>query len=412
MAERSYAFIVHSSLHDPVFVRTVEEKVERAVGQDLVIKRYYSADQPVPSDVGSAVIVIATGGTESLLLKLTSQLKNKPKVFLTYDIANSLPAFMEAYPLLKQEAASMTYITASFDNLEQYLLKARRILSALSKIRGSRLGLIGGISEWLVYSKTSLSVVKEKLGISMVELPIERVYELYSQVQNAEKSEELNQIISSSKLEVPKEEVEKAYRLYIALSKLAKSEKLDGFTIKCFDIIKQLRTTACLAVSLFNSKLVTAGCEGDIPSFLSMHVLTALTGKPAFMGNPSKITNNRFLIAHCTAPLAISASKPILKTHFESNMGVGVAITFDRGEATFLRLSPDLSSARLFKGKIVMGDPVSDKHCRSQAWVQVNFDPRVLIERSMGNHYVFVEGDHLEELMGLLNLLGVNVELL
>jgi L-fucose isomerase-like protein len=143
-----------------------------------------------------------------------------------------------------------------------------------------------------------------------------------------------------------------------------------------------------------------------------MHVLTALTGKPAFMGNPSKITNNRFLIAHCTAPLAISASKPILKTHFESNMGVGVAITFDRGEATFLRLSPDLSSARLFKGKIVMGDPVSDKHCRSQAWVQVNFDPRVLIERSMGNHYVFVEGDHLEELMGLLNLLGVNVELL
>lgn len=411
MTEKNYVFIVHSSLHDPLFIKSVEEKVLRAVSQDFNVRRFNSLDQPLPSDVNSVIVVVATGGTESLLLRLVDELGSKPIVFIAYDVANSLPAFMEAYPLIREKAGIMTYFTASFDNLEEYLVKARNILLALSKIKGGKLGLIGGISEWLIYSKTPLSLVNEKLGVKMIEIPIERIYELYSQT-NFFGDDELNRIITSSKLEVSKEEVEKAYKLYVALNKLVEQEKLDGFTIKCFDIIKQLRTTACLAVSLFNSKLVTAGCEGDIPSFLSMHILSKLTGKPAFMGNPSKIMYNKFLIAHCTAPLAISVAQPILKTHFESNMGVGVAITFDKKEVTFLRLSPDLSYARVFKGKIVMGEPLSDKHCRSQAWVEVSFNPRVLIEKSLGNHYVFVEGDHVEELTGLLGLMGINVELL
>lgn len=413
MKSKLCSLLIHSPLHDPEFIRNVEEKIKVSLENSVYLGRYSGGQADISdSDCEGYLLTVATGGTEGLMLRLMPAIEHKPTIFIAYDIANSLPAFMEAYPILKQRARNMAYLLADFDDLEKSIAKGEKILSAYFKIRESKLGLIGGVSEWLVYSKTPLSLVREKLGISVAEIPIEEVYARYQQAELKGSEGELNKLLGGSVPQVPLPEVEKAYKLYIALREIVESEKLDGFSIKCFDIIKSLKTTACLAVSLFNSSLITAGCEGDIPSFLSMYVLTALTGKPAFMGNPSKVEGKRLLIAHCTAPIAISKEKPILKTHFESNMGVGIAITFKNGEVTFLRFAPELSEARVFKGRIVSGEPKSEKHCRSQAWVEVPFDARALIDKSIGNHYVFVEGDHVEELMALLSMMGVRAEVL
>jgi len=48
-------------------------------------------------------------------------------------------------------------------------------------------------------------------------------------------------------------EIQKAYRLYLAIKQVIAEKSLDGLTIKCFDIIKELDTTACLALSLLNT---------------------------------------------------------------------------------------------------------------------------------------------------------------
>jgi len=404
------AIIAHSPLHDPEFVKALEEKVRRGLRVESAVEKCSSPRCEVPRDCDGYVLVIATGGTEAILLSMMEALTSRPVVALAHDVANSLPAFIEAIPLMKQKSGQLSYLFSSFEEIDKAAEKAARALKSLAAFKRSRLGLIGGISEWLVYSKTDPEVVKQRLGAELVYVPFERLREAYESVV-LEGREEVERIAGTFSSTVPVAEIERAYRLDLALNKIVMEESLSGFTVKCFDAIREFGTTACLGVSLFNSKLLTAGCEGDVPTFLSMHALSLLSGKPAFMGNPSAIRGNRFLIAHCTAPIAMSADRPVLKTHFESGIGVGVAITFPRGEATFLKLAPDLSRARIFRGRVVEGRPLSERHCRSQAWVEVDFDPSLLVRGSMGNHYAFVMGDYVEDARMLMELLGIEAEL-
>lgn len=407
------AIIVHSPLHDPFFIGTLEKKLLRSVSPENYVGRTDGSKLTYNKECNGYILIVGTGGTESTLLKLIDSLKEKPVIVVAHDVANSLPAFIEVYPLLKEIHKKITYMYSSFDALEEAIEKANNLLNVSMRISQSRLGLIGGISEWLVYSKSHPTIIKERLGIDVIEVPIDEISDSYFKEALDEKdTNEINELISKSHSQVSRQEIVKAYRLYKAIGKIVSKRSLDGFTIKCFDIIKTLDTTACLALSLFNSSGITAGCEGDLPSLLSMHILSVLTGKPVFMGNPSIISEKSFMIAHCTAPISMSREKPMIRTHFESNRGVGIAITFDEVDVTFLKLSPKLERARLFSGKIVRGEPSSDRHCRSQAWVEVSFDPKKLLMNSYGNHYVFVEGNYIEELSKLMELFSIEPEVL
>ena len=45
---------------------------------------------------------------------------------------------------------------------------------------------------------------------------------------------------------------------------------LDACVVRCFDLVTDLRTTGCLALSWLLDQGVVAGCEGDIPATLTM----------------------------------------------------------------------------------------------------------------------------------------------
>lgn len=412
MNSNTCVVLVHSPLHSEAFINEVEGKIRDAVPAENYIGRIYEAYSYPVTKCDGYIYVMGTGGTESIIWSLVKEFNRVPTLLVAYDVANSLPALMEVYPIVKSENRNLSYIVAKYDDLEKYLKTSIKIMDAARRVKNARLGLIGGISEWLVYSTVSIDRVKERLGSSLIEIPIDKLYEFYEGTNMDDANGELEGLLDTSTSTVPIDEVKKAFRVYKALEAISRAYDLDGFSIKCFDVIKKLRTTACLAVSLFNSKLIPAGCEGDVPSLLSMMMLMYLTDKPAFMGNPSNFDGNKMMLAHCTAPLSMSKGKPVLKTHFESGLGVGIAITFPRGEVTFLRLYPDLSKARVFKGKIFSGEPMSARHCRSQAWIELSFNASKLLDKSVGNHYVFIEGDHVSEIKALLDLMDIEPELL
>lgn len=82
------------------------------------------------------------------------------------------------------------------------------------------------------------------------------------------------------------EEVEKALQVYGALKRLIKKYNLQGVTVKCFDLLKLIYTTGCLALAILNAEGIPAACEGDQKSLISMIVLRTLTGQSGFMANP------------------------------------------------------------------------------------------------------------------------------
>jgi L-fucose isomerase-like protein len=118
--------------------------------------------------------------------------------------------------------------------------------------------------------------------------------------------------------------IEGALKIYSGFKAIVNKYKLDGITVRCFDLLEIYKNTGCLGLSLLNNEGIVAGCEGDIPALISMVILHYLTDEPVFMANPASINidKNEVILTHCTLPLNMP-DKFYLKTHFESGFGGG-----------------------------------------------------------------------------------------
>ena len=127
------------------------------------------------------------------------------------------------------------------------------------------------------------------------------------------------------------EDMLKAMRLYRAVKRICKEEKLSAVTLSCFKIIEQIGTTGCLALAMLNDEGILAGCEGDLQSIFTLLAAKALTGKAGFMANPSMINarTNEIILAHCTVGLK-QTEKYVIRNHFETETGIGCLLYTSR----------------------------------------------------------------------------------
>jgi L-fucose isomerase-like protein len=352
------------------------------------------------------VVLVATGGTEHLISKIA---ENSQFTYLLYlDKYNSLPATIEALAYLRSRGfrvRSKKYM--GIDNLKQVVAKLNLVSEAYIRLRTGKFGVIGGVSPWLIYSKVTEDQIKAK---SFGELIYIEVRELYEELKRVRGDFVLTRKILSDAeivdLQNPEGTVSEAIRLYSALKNIIRRYGLSGLTIKCFDLIEEHDITACLALSLLNSELFPAACEGDIPLLYSMAIATWVTGRPVFMANPADVNNDEVVFAHCTSCLT---GNYCLYTHFESGRGVGVRVHYPVGEkATVYRLDSNLSIARLGVGEITPHS-WSPSMCRTQVKLKLKNAGKIVSE-SIGNHYVLVLGDHVEELQLISDILGIKVD--
>lgn len=191
-------------------------------------------------------------------------------------------------------------------------------------------------------------------------------------------------------------EIRKAMRLHRALSSLVEKYDLQGFTIRCFDLLDSLQTTACLSLAMFNDMGIVATCEGDVPAMLSMYLARRCLGKPSFQANPSEIDveKSEILLAHCTLPLSLTREYA-LTSHYESGIGVAVKGEMPLGPCFVFRLSPDLDRYVLLRGEVVENLSRANL-CRTQIRVRILDDTSYFLTRPLGNHHMVVYGDDAE----------------
>ncbi len=349
---------------------------------------------------------VLTGGTEHIVLSHASKVKYLVLIYHKY--YNSLPATLEVLPVLKKMGIKTVTLSYEDDFLNKMNV-VKSVLYAIDRLSKAKFALVGGISPWLVYSRVDRDYLRKVFGVKIIDVPLDKVFSMYKDTSVSEE-EYIKLIRESTSFHVSKESVSNAYRLYKVLKNILKEEgRIDGFTIKCFDLIPVLNTTACLALSLFNTrKDIIAGCEGDIPSLIAMSIASWISGRPAFMGNIAWVGDNYVVIAHCTAPLI---SKYHLYTHFESGKGVGIRVDYPVGEeVTILRFNDSMDLLRIGIG-VVRNREWSKQLCRTQVEIQVS-NARKLIDDSIGNHYVVIQGNYLEHLSLFARLLGIRIDII
>ena len=197
-----------------------------------------------------------------------------------------------------------------------------------------------------------------------------------------------------------------ALRIYHALRKLLEDNHLQGFTLRCFDLLGTVHNTGCMALARLNSEGYVAGCEGDVPAMISMMVARALTGVSGFQANPARINPQagEMLFAHCTIPFDMVRSYE-LDTHFESGIGVGIRGYMNEGPVTIFKLAGDLSRMFVAEGMLVENRAEAGL-CRTQQVIRLADaeQTRYFLTNPIGNHHIIIPGYQaaaLHELLGL-----------
>lgn len=381
-----------SPIHDQKRMRDNVTGLLSVLGKNLGIEVI------APERLGSIdipLVCILTGGTEHGFRELYPQLRadGRPITILTFPHSNSLPAGLEILAWLNaQGARGARLLHGDPAMLSEKIGRRGRCLSLAAKLRASIIGVVGKPSDWLIASGVDLPALEQRIGSTLREIPIEEVYDAYESVPPGDVAQALGEFRTPRSVIGPSDrDKEAAARLYIAMRRLVAGHGLTAVTLRCFDLLQGLGTTGCLALSRLNDEGVTAGCEGDVPALLTMHVHRLLSGEASFMANPSIFAGDDIVFAHCTVASSI-VDNIKYRSHFESGIGVGITGTYRPGMMTVMRLGgSDLGKLFIAEGEVVPHEFREDL-CRTQVRLRLPGVADSLGRSPLGNHHILARG--------------------
>ncbi len=385
-----------SPLHDAAAVDTVSKGFISEIEKELGFGLDFKGEDF--TDYGSHdldLIYVRTGGTEGLFKEVFPDISGRI-VLLTSGKSNSLAASMEILSYLNQHGRSGEIIHGSHQYIADRIKVLAQVEAARKSLNGSRLGVIGKPSDWLISSDADARAAKDALGIELVDIPME---ELLKEItiggldQDHERAEEIRKELEEKGTEAIRKYISGAFDIYHAIKRIIDRHSLSGITLRCFDLLSAIGNTGCLALALLNEEGIPAGCEGDVPALITMTVGKALTGCCGFQANPSRIDpqTGEILLAHCTVPFDMVRSHSF-NTHFESGIGIAVHGELPEGQATIFKLSGDLSRFYICDAQI-LENRYENNLCRTQIVMKVN-DTDYFFRNPIGNHHIVFCGDH------------------
>ena len=346
------------------------------------------------------LIYVRTGGAEGIFKSLLPEMLARGVeryYLLTSGKSNSLAASLEILSYLRQQGLKGEVLHGNETYLQERVHAIGQVQEARLRLRDQRIGVIGQPSDWLIASQADPMAILDKLGVRMVEVPMEELLVEIGKAQGepAPADQEMEAKVRDA--------YPGAVKIYNALKVLVERYHLDAFTLRCFDLLTAVGNTGCLALACFNSEGIPASCEGDVPALLSMMIASALTGVSGFQANPARIDTEtgEMLFAHCTIPFNMVENWQF-DTHFESGIGVGIHGIFPEGPVTVFKVSGDLKRHFAAEGELV-GNQYESNLCRTQVNLRLSpQDARYFLTDPIGNHHIIIPGHCkalLEELL-------------
>ena len=399
LASRESIFTDHHTLLD-------------AIGEKYDVRYIFPEELGNTIPEGATMVLVGSGGVEEMVKANIDRLP--PYVVLIADgLKNSLAASLEILSWMRMNGRHGRVLHGPTGFIMQGIDDYAAAHSAITRLNGKRVGVIGKPSGWLIASNVDYAAMRERWGVEMVDIPLDEVVKGYEAIPAGEVHDITDEFISKAVgvKEPSRDEVVKAMRLYRSVKGIVERNRLDAFTLNCFDLIPTTRTTGCVALALLNQQGIPAGCEGDEQTLLTMLAVQAATGEMTFMANPSKILDNaahEMVFAHCTIAPAMT-DRYIVRDHYESLSGVAVEGIFDPMDMTVVKCGGK-GMERCFISKAQLLECTTNPNmCRTQLHLRLDQPLDYFLERSIGNHHVIVRGDHADRLTAILRMLGANV---
>ena len=194
---------------------------------------------------------------------------------------------------------------------------------------------------------------------------------------------------------------EKAFLLCQVFRDLLREHEADAFTIdQCMStVMPATETTACLPLTILNDEGYLAFCESDFVAIPAGILLHHVSGKPAFLCNPSMPHRGEVTVSHCTAPRRMDGRtlEPVrVLTHYESDYGAATKVEMRRGQEVTV-VDPDFMGRRYMGFEAEITETPFYPICRTQLELKIRGDWERLKEEIRGFHRMVAYGRHLRE---------------
>ncbi|MBD5163649.1 MAG: fucose isomerase [Bacteroidales bacterium] len=398
-----------SVLHDPTMVRSSHMPMFEELE-----KRFDHVNILTPEEAAKLgpeafkALFIATGGVESQVKDIFDILPN-PALLIADGTHNSLAASLEISTFLRQKGFASEVIHGSIEQIADRLVHLCQLHQVRERLAGKRVGVIGTPSDWLIASGVSPQVARDRWGLELVEVPLERVYAHFDAITEADVKDASEALANRAEgcVEPNAHDIVQAMRLAEAIRRIVREDNLSAITLACFRLLDRTKTTGCMALSVLTDEGIMAGCEGDLQTLLTMMIVQAATGKASFMANPSRVNpqTNEVILAHCTIGLDQTESF-ILRNHFESLSGVAVQGIIPEGDVTVIKIGGPAMDRFFVTDATIIENLNNHNMCRTQVRLKFDRPADYYLRNSIGNHHVIVQGHHAKALADLLTAAG------
>ena len=342
---------------------------------------------------------IASGGSERIAVDITPQKNNI--ILLCHRENNSYAATIEIAAYLRSQDKNVSIIDVMTSDAMKEFEEIQKVHQAIELLSGKKAAIIGEVSDWLIISDIESDFLKEKLGIELLRLP-------WSQLDDYRIKESSKDFISYFP-DFDRTKLLDTAKVYQLLEDVIKKYTLSAISVECFSMVRRDRVTACLPLSILNTKKIVAACEGDVCSMVGKMIILALSNMVPWQANVAEIKEETILFAHCTAPLNSMLSFNIT-THYESNCGTAIQGIFKKENVGVFRINSKLDKFMLLKGKIV-DTPTYPFACRTQIEFKTTKKQTLLLKNhSLGNHHIIFPAKYislLERMMSQLQIFRV-----
>lgn len=392
----------------PLKAKLMKEAFNQAIIEYAPVFEQLGGEQITEEQLNNPLPIlyfIATGGTEQMMLNILERrnqyVKNESVLLIAHPAYNSLAASLEILAKLQQEGINGQIFYLNGVNDEAGIDKIKTALKNIEikiGLKQSRIGMIGKPSDWLVASSPDPAILQKTWGPEVIDIPMDEIIKTLEMISSDEINEILDSLVSNATeiREPSQNELQEAVRVYVALKKIVKKYNLNALTIKCFDLVTQIKNTGCFGLAQLSDDGIIAGCEGDLVSTTGLFWVYKLLNKIPWMANPSQLDekNNSLWLAHCTVPRSITKNY-CLRSHLESGLGVGIQGNIPKGPVTLIRIGgKNMDKLWIGEGEIIQSGN-SENLCRTQVEVSLtNGNVQDLLINPLGNHIVLVNGHH------------------
>jgi hypothetical protein len=263
-----------------------------------------------------------------------------------------------------------------------------------------------------------LKAIGERFGTEIRTVGREAVLAAYESIPAADAEAETERWVRRAQevVEPPREEIFRSCRLALAFEKFLDEMKGTVLTVDCYgSMYRRLPAFPCVGFVRLNDMGLGGICESDLASAMTHALLQGLSGKPAFISDPTMDESVRgIILAHCLGSTRMDgpdgeAAPYRLRTIMERQEGCVPQVRMRLGQKVTQARMIGAEKILYFTGE-VMDVPRSERGCRTQITVRVDGDPEKLWQNwSHGLHRSTVYGDLTADLRRFSRFKGMEL---